>query len=206
MPAQRKPRLLPDVKPCEQCGADFRRPANFDDKHWGQKRFCSPSCASTWNNLHRHRATAEDRFWESVDQSPGFGPNGDCWEWTKGRLESGYGRLSIGTGEVKAHRFAYALAFGEVPVGMMVCHHCDHPPCCNPAHLFAGTNADNMADMASKGRSLQGVRHHKSKLTDDDVRTIRTDSRMQIELAEVYGVTQGLIGMIKRREIWTHLE
>ncbi|SJM49640.1 hypothetical protein FM111_01945 [Brevundimonas diminuta 3F5N] len=63
-----------------------------------------------------------------------------------------------------------------------------------------------MADMASKGRSLQGVRHHKAKLTDEDVRAIRADARMQIELADIYGVTQGLIGMIKRREVWTHLD
>lgn len=204
MPAHKKPRLLPDVKPCEQCGRDFRRPAGFADKHWSQRRFCSPSCASSWNNAHRVRPLVE-RFWSHVDQSPGQGPDGDCWEWMKGRVEQGYGRLSVGRGEVRAHRFAYEIAFGPLPAGMMVCHHCDHPPCCNPAHLFAGTQDDNMADMVAKGRSLQGERHHKAKLRDDDVRAILADDRMQIEIAAAYGVTQGLVGMIKRREIWTHL-
>lgn len=63
-----------------------------------------------------------------------------------------------------------------------------------------------MADMVSKGRSLRGERHHKSKLSEDDVRAILADGRMQIEIAAAYGVTQGLIGMIKRREIWKHLD
>lgn len=206
MPAHKKPRLLPDVKPCEQCGGDFTRPARFADKHWSQKRFCSPSCATIWNNTNRNRISADERFWSAVDQTPGQGPEGDCWEWSKGRVEKGYGRLSLGEGEVRAHRYAYETAFGPVPDGQMVCHHCDNPPCCNPAHLFAGTHEDNMADMATKGRSLQGARHHKAKLTGEDVIAIRSDARMQIEIAESYGVTQGLIGMIKRREIWTHLD
>jgi len=206
MPARKKPRLLPDVKPCEQCGIDFRRPDRFADGFWSKKRFCSPSCATIWNNTHRARASAEDRFWDGVDQSPGQGPSGDCWEWTKGRVEQGYGRLSVGLGEVRAHRLSFEIAFGPIPEGLMVCHHCDNPPCCNPSHLFVGTNTDNMADMATKGRSLQGTRHHKAKLTDDDVRAIRADCRMQIEIAPAYGVTQGLIGMIKRGEVWKHLE
>lgn len=205
MPTPRKPRLLPDVKPCEQCGAPFERPDRFADAFWSQKRFCSPSCASSWNNAHRARPGADERFWAAVDQTPGQGPGGQCWEWRKGRVEQGYGRLSLGRGEVRAHRHAYSLAFGAIPEGLFVLHKCDNPPCCNPAHLFAGTHDDNMADMAAKGRSLQGERHHKSKLTDDEVRAIRADGRMQIEIAEAFGVTQGLVGMIKRGELWKHV-
>ncbi len=205
MPAHKKPRLLPDVKPCEQCGRDFRRPTSFTDSFWIKKRFCSPSCASKWNNAHRVRPV-EDRFWEYVDQTPGQGPQGDCWEWTKGRGEQGYGRLSVGQGEVRAHRLSYVIAFGPIPDGMMVCHHCDNPPCCNPNHLFVGTALDNSDDKVAKRRHLFGTGHHKAKLTDDDVRMIRADGRMQIVLAEAYEVTQGLIGMIKRRKIWSHIE
>lgn len=89
---------------------------------------------------------------------------------------------------------------------MMVCHHCDNPPCCNPNHLFLGTALHNSDDKVSKRRHVFGEGHHKAKLTDDQIRAIRADTRMQIEIAPAYGVTQGLIGMIKRREIWSHIE
>lgn len=206
MPAHRKPRLLPDVKPCEQCGQPFHRPAKYADSFWIKKRFCSLSCASTYGHAMRERVSVEERFWSAIDKSPGQGPNGDCWEWTLGRLEWGYGRFAVGRGEVKAHRMAYELAVGPVPDGLMVCHHCDNPPCCNPSHLFVGDGFDNMGDMAAKGRSLQGVKHHKAKLSDDDVRAIRVDTRRQVEIAEEYGVSRGLVGHIKRRLIWKHIE
>ena len=206
MPAHKKPRLLPDVKPCEQCGVDFRRSVRYADKFWSTKRFCSPSCAARWSNLHRLRTTTEDRFWSYVDQRAGQGPNGDCWEWTAGRLEAGYGRLSVGASEVKAHRYAWETAYGPIPTGMMVCHHCDNPPCCNPNHLFIGTAVDNSDDKVAKQRHLFGETHRMAKLTDGDVRAIRADARMQVEIALTYGVTQGLVGMIKRGVIWKHIE
>lgn len=170
-------------------------------------RVCSLKCANVLGNEARWKGkpSAIDRFWQAVDQSLGQGPDGNCWEWKKGRLAQGYGRLSIGDGEVRAHRYAYELAFGPPPEGMMVCHHCDNPPCCNPNHLFLGTAQDNSDDKVVKRRHIFGASHHKSKLSDDDVRAIRADPRMQIEIAPDYGVTQGLIGMIKRGEIWTHL-
>jgi hypothetical protein len=71
-----------------------------------------------------------------------------CWEWT-GYLKKGYGWTGAGL----AHRKAYALAFGAIPAGMLVCHRCDNPRCCNPAHLWLGTNGDNIRDMARKGRA-----------------------------------------------------
>ncbi len=205
MPAHKKPRLLPDVKTCENCGGEFRRPANFADKFWSKKRFCSLSCVARWGHKSRVTETPEDRFWRSVDQSEGQGPKGDCWEWRKGRLEAGYGRISISKGEEKAHRFAYALAFGSIPEGMIICHSCDNPPCVNPSHLFCGTHSDNSQDMAAKDRSHFGTSHHRAKLGEDDIRAIRADDRLHVDIAAAYGVTRGLVSMIKRREIWTRI-
>lgn len=78
-----------------------------------------------------------------------------CWLWTGHLSDWGYGTLHVGNGkEVKAHRLAWELAYGPIPPKMHVCHRCDVTSCVNPAHLFLGTNADNMRDCLAKGRHM----------------------------------------------------
>lgn len=93
------------------------------------------------------------RFWQRVDKS------GDCWLWTARRDKDGYGGISIGSKNFRAHRIAYELTFGAIPKGLIVCHHCDNPPCCNPSHLFLGTQQDNSTDRVKKGRAASGDRN-----------------------------------------------
>jgi hypothetical protein len=93
------------------------------------------------------------RFWGYVEQ----GTWNVCWPWQAHRNWCGYGRFSLyglfGVQRlVLAHRFCYQLSYGEIPKGMQVLHKCDNPPCCNPFHLFLGTQQDNIADMTRKGR------------------------------------------------------
>ena len=116
------------------------------------------------------------------------------------------------------------ISYGELPVGMCVCHRCDNRLCCNPHHLFLGTYDDNQKDMARKGRAAKGDRHpshlhperlprgenhKKSKLTDHQVAEIRelyaTGDYYQKHLATKFKVSQTLIGLIVRGAIWTHL-
>jgi hypothetical protein len=76
----------------------------------------------------------------------------ECIEWRGARTNEGYGR-KWKNGKVRyTHRLAYAWANGPIPDGMWVLHKCDNPPCCNPEHLFLGTNQDNLLDCISKGR------------------------------------------------------
>ena len=75
-----------------------------------------------------------------------------CWLWLGAVDAAGYGDFWFGGTNVGAHRVAWTLFMGEIPAGRFVCHHCDRPPCVNPAHLFVGTHGDNMRDASQKGR------------------------------------------------------
>lgn len=95
--------------------------------------------------------TDSNRFWSHVTR----GKAGGCWIWSGLLTNTGYGRY--GKGGRRAHRIAYEIAFGSVPDGMCVLHKCDVPSCVRPDHLFLGTQADNMRDMARKGRARGGA-------------------------------------------------
>ena len=97
------------------------------------------------------------------------------------------------------HRLSYELRFGRIPDGLQVCHTCDVRHCVNPAHMFLGTTADNLADMRAKGRQEHGERHHWSKLTDaqvSDARAAFSAGESKRDIAARYGVTRGCIHWI----------
>jgi len=90
--------------------------------------------------------TVIERLWEHAKQVD------SCWEWTSRRDRQGYGRLGIQGASLRAHRIAWIATHGPIPTGLCVLHHCDNPPCINPAHLFLGTPKDNVHDRIAKGR------------------------------------------------------
>ncbi len=146
---------------------------------------------------------------------------GECVEWSGARQYSGYGVWTSPTDENgkrkkwRAHRLAWTVLVGPIPEGQYVLHHCDNPPCVNTDHLFLGTHADNMADKVAKGRQARGeslaakrrgAANGRAKLTEDDVRAIRADTRLLREIAEDYGIVNQQVSMIKSRQKWGHVK
>lgn len=133
-------------------------------------------------------------------------PSG-CIEWTGAKVSKGYGSMKAGPTTIGTHRYAWELANGKIPKGLFVLHKCDNRACCNPEHLWIGTNADNVADMDQKGRraDTRGMNHPQRKLNEDQVISIRSDERSNPQIASEYGVTKELISQIKRRVCWKHL-
>ena len=148
------------------------------------------------------RKTLEERFWEKVDRRG----DTECWKWSAGLRGNTlqYGSFRIGDKKFQAQRVAYALAYGvELLPEQQVLHRCDNPRCCNPGHLFLGSNLDNMKDKAAKGRSHNGGR---GKLTADQVWDILVTHFELLEsykaTARQFGVTAALVSCICRGIYW----
>ena len=100
------------------------------------------------------------QFWRFVEKTP------TCWLWTGGKNKQGYGQFTItGKHNQGAHRIAWELTHGEIPVGLFVCHRCDNPPCVNPEHLFLGTRADNTRDAIVKRNQVDPLDMDTPKFT-----------------------------------------
>lgn len=84
-------------------------------------------------------------------------PGSACWHWSGNLDKSGYGAYRVRGKWRKAHRESYATFIGAIPAGLHILHKCDVPGCVNPAHLYAGTNAQNVADKVARGRVYRPV-------------------------------------------------
>ena len=130
-----------------------------------------------------------------------------CWEWTACRDRNGYGRFQVDGQTELAHRVSHELHHGKIPQGLLVCHRCDNPRCINPEHLFLGTQADNMADMNTRGRHdpRKGTSNAWARLSNNDICAIRAAIGVrQADLAKKYGVGQSQISRIRSGERWGH--
>jgi hypothetical protein len=142
-----------------------------------------------------------DRFWSKVDKTAG--PSA-CWPWKASRNEDGYGWF----GRRGAHRVALALHLGRALTACAL-HDCDHPWCCNPAHLHEGTKADNAHEMTVRGRGRVGERNGRAVLTEAAVKSIRERWRpyargpnTQTKLAAEFGITQAMVSAVIRGANW----
>ena len=115
------------------------------------------------------------KFWLKVNR-----PNpAVCWEWQGGK-DHGYGVVSLGSrtaGRMPAHRMAWELVKGPIPEGKHVLHHCDNPPCVNPAHLYLGTDVENARDRVERGRAVGNFHTAVAKRKPGWNRKVREDDR-----------------------------
>ena len=136
-----------------------------------------------------------------------------CIETTDAKNEDGYGHVRHEGRVVRSHRLAYAQAHGlklSDLNGMIVRHACDNRACVNPAHLVLGTQADNMHDMAARGRNRQpkGERNARANLTEQAVVQIRkrlASGESHRAIALDFGVCNSQISRISTRKIWSHV-
>jgi len=101
------------------------------------------------------------------------------------------------------------LGLDSLPAEMDACHHCDHPPCVNPAHLFLGTRAENIADCIAKGRFAMGDRASLVKLTSAQIPVIRQQLGAGVNrrhIAAQFGVSPGAIRLIEIGKNWRHIQ
>lgn len=148
------------------------------------------------------RSTFLDRFWGQVDVR---GPD-ECWLWTGSKATSGYGRVQEWRRPPVpaefAHRLSWMLAHTlPAPAGMDVCHRCDVRLCVNPAHLFLGTRADNLADAARKGR----LRRVLSDAQVIELRAAYANGTRGQKLAARFGITKGAAYDIATRRERRHV-
>lgn len=156
--------------------------------------------ASSRKGMRRVRYASEAEAIErNTDRS--VGPDA-CWLWTGPLDQKGYGQVRFRDRRYRAHRLAYEVAHGPVPDGLGVLHSCDTPRCCNPAHLRAGTQADNGADASERGRVARGARISRSKLTEETVREIRRRPASTRAMAKKFGVSRRTIQHVLTGEVW----
>lgn len=149
-------------------------------------------------------------FWLRVDVRR---PD-ECWRWTGYTDPGGYGRTYYKGALHLAHRLAYLLRHGLIPEGKCVLHDCpsgDLPTCCNPQHLWIGTQQDNVADRDCKGRRPPplGIINGRAKLTDEYIIAIRKDYCLPKvnchTLGLRYSVAPSTIRLIIKHKTWKHL-
>jgi len=163
---------------CKNCNKPFY-PDNPRGLRPRTEKYCSLPCA----------------FWHRVT----IGNTESCWPWNGSCHFWGYGEFRHKKKLYRAHVVAYALSFGWAKKSVL--HKCDNPSCCNPAHLYEGTQADNMKDCAIRNRVAN------RKLTPAQVIEIRNNPNhiSQEKLAETYRVSQTVISNIAIGKTWKYV-
>lgn len=177
-------------------------------------RVC-PQCREPFHQTpgrHAPECSGTCAFWMKVEKSA------ECWTWRGTLAAYGYGRTTWMGRQTGTHRVSWEIHHGAIPDGLSVLHRCDNPPCVNPAHLFLGTQTDNMRDMTSKSRHAhqahpetypKGVRHWKARLTEEMVLSIRrrhARGETFADIAREVGISRATVSQAGRGQTWAHIK
>jgi hypothetical protein len=165
---------------CEYCNKTFLK--RVVDVNRTNHNFCCKRCAGDY-----WAQKSEKEFWNRshIDK------NG-CRIWDGAKNKDGYGTLRMKGKASQAHVIAYKIAHPSENIeGKCVCHTCDNPKCVNPAHLFLGTHAENMADMQ---RKLRGYHKYGPEL----VNTVRNMMGSSFEIAHNTGVGERTVRRMRQ--------
>ena len=139
-----------------------------------------------------HDILVKRRFFNKVDSMQA----GECWNWDSTISDHGYGDFWCLGKRCRAHRISWEIYYGEIPEGILVLHKCDNKRCINPAHLYLGTNSDNMKDYLERSKDPTIGCFH-SRLTSDEVELVnilyRNKKLNQTQLAEFLDVSRSVI-------------
>lgn len=162
-------------------------------------------CMALTTREYRPLSDPAQRFWSKVQKTE------TCWNWTGSKVQ-GYGVFSMGVHRrgIRAHRLSYEWAHGvTLPIGIVVCHHCDNPQCVRPEHLFVGTTADNVRDKVAKNRHDHGERHAMAKMTEaqavESIRRYYAGGVTQAEIGQQLGIGRNAVSRLVNGRRWAHL-
>ena len=195
-------RLAPRTRcVCEQCGAEYDiRTSLKTGPEKNRGRYCSHACR---NDARRRDLTD---IWRFIDRR---GPD-ECWPCKTHRNWRGYGRITIASQTLGVTRVVLGLKLGRpLAPNEFALHHCDNPPCANPAHLYAGDVQQNANDKVERQRQARGERHGLARLTAEHVREIRVlaanGGLTHLDIAQRYAVHKTTVTAILAGKTWQHL-
>lgn len=192
---------------CSVCGGKSLARGYCDAHYQRWRKYGDPLGGGAMQPRTR---TLADRLNDLCDRSGG---ESACWNWIGCKGRQGYGNIRVDNKTMLSHRARWQDEHGEIPGGMVVCHTCDNPSCCNPRHLWLGTQQENVADMIEKGRfptpvGRKGESSHLAKLAPSDIAGIlamRAAGIPRKEVAAQVGVSPSHVWRIETGKAWRHI-